>query len=96
LNVRAADAATFDITQQSIRTSNPAVLVTNDDINECSALLPKAISHKIFGYVGYTYEREGATPYVGAGSFVEWACGCVDSNSAYSQWGLWLKTGVSY
>lgn len=95
-NLKAADALTFNVSQQNVFTSNPAILLTNDDINECSALLPKAISHKLFTYFGYTYERPGTVPYIGVGAFVEWACICVCNNSAPSQWGVWLKGGVSF
>ena len=96
-NLRAADAATFGFAQQAVQTSNPAILVTDEDINDCSALLPRAISHKLFTYFGYTRDRNvGVVPYIGVGAFVEWSCKCVCNNSAHSQWGVWLKTGISY
>ena len=96
-NLRAADAATFGFAQQAVQTSNPAILVTNADINDCSALLPRALSHKIFVYTGYTRNRDvHIVPYIGVGAFIEWACVCVCDNSASSQWGVWLKGGVTY
>lgn len=96
LNLKAGDAATFGVAQQAVQTSNPAVLITNNDIDDCSALLPRAFSNKIFSYVGYTYLREGIVPYLGLGASAEWANTNVTNNSAYSQWSVWLKSGFSY
>lgn len=94
----AADANRLGVSQQSVRTSNPEVLVTNDDIDECSALMPKAISHKLFAYAGYTLDRPdmGLIPYVGVGAFVEWADTNSCDNSAAAQWGLWFKIGAAF
>ena len=91
----AVDAARLGITQLSVRTSDPVILVTNSDINECSALLPKAISHKLFVYASYTPDvYDGLVPYAGGGGFVEFAhpdC----NNFAPAQWGIWLKVGIT-
>ena len=96
-NLTAADAATFGFTQQPVQTSHPAILLSNCDIKECSALLPKALSHKLFVYVGYTRNtNEGVQPYIGVGGSAEWACVCVTNNSAASFWSVWLKGGVTY
>lgn len=92
-----ADANRLGFSQVAVRTSNPPVLLTNDDIDECSALLPKAISHTLFFDFSYALKRDlRLIPYIGGGAFVEWACVCFDTNSALSQWGLWLKMGVSF
>jgi hypothetical protein len=95
-NLTAGDAATFHVTQQAVQTSSPAILISNNDIDECSALLPRALSNKIFSYIGYTRERAGVVPYMGVGTFVEWAHTSIKHNSAYSQWGVWFKGGLSY
>ncbi len=90
------DATRLGFSQLSVRTSSPAVLVTDSDINEDSALLPKAISHKFFAYVGYMPQRaDGLVPYMGGGVFVEFADLDSCKNSAVSQWGLWLKVGIA-
>lgn len=93
-----ADANRLGVSQQAVRTSNPAILVTNDDIDECSALLPKAISHKLFAYAGYTLDRPDMNliPYVGVGAFAEWADPSTCDNSAAAQWGLWFKIGAAF
>ena len=90
------DANRLGFSQLSVRTSSPAVLVTDCDINECSALLPKAISHKLFAYVGYTADYgTRLIPYCGGGAFVEFAHPDTCDNSAPAQWGLWLKLGIT-
>ena len=93
-----ADANRLGIMQIGVRTSQPPILITNNDIDECSALMPKAVSHKLFTYIGYYLERSDLSviPYIGFGAFVEFAKPDACDNSANSQWGLWLKMGVSY
>ncbi len=95
-NVTSADANTFNVAQQSVQTSDPAILLKDCNIKECSGLLPSALSHKLFAYVGYTRPTESVTPYIGVGGFAEWGCICVANNSAASFWGVWLKGGVTY
>lgn len=76
--------------------SAPAQLLSDADINVCSGLSPKGLSNSIFAYVGYTwYEQCGAIPYVGIGTKVE--CGRLSKGrAAVSQWGLWIKGGITY
>jgi hypothetical protein len=92
------DAAYLMIAQQQISTSDGPILLTDCDIDECSALMPKALSHKIFGNVGYTWEHPNIcfAPFLNLGTEVEWRCNCVNDNSAISQWGIWAKVGLSY
>jgi hypothetical protein len=93
-----ADANRLNVTQIPIRTSNPPILLTDCNIDECSALLPRALSHKIFFYIGNYFDRPdlNVIPYLGGGGFIEWAHSEPCSNSAQSQWGLWLKFGLTY
>ncbi len=92
-----ADANRLDFSQVAVRTSNPAILITNDDINCGSALLPKAISHTLFFSLSYAIE-EGLDliPFIGGGGFIEFAHADPCNNSANAQWGLWLKMGLSF
>lgn len=95
--LNAADAAAFNLMQAQINTSNPPILLTKNDLDISSATLPKALSHKLFFNIGHTwFELERLKPYLGAGFDVEWACACVNNNSAFSQWGMWLKGGIGY
>ena len=79
------------------RLSDPAILLKDEDLNICGALLPHAISHKIFVHFNHAWrQHESFTPYLGVGAAGEWACICFKNNSAHSQWGVWLKGGISY
>jgi hypothetical protein len=92
-----ADANRLGISQITVRSSNPPVFLTNDDINECSALLPKAISHTAYFAFSYSHDRDDldVIPFIGGGAFVEWGSSCLEENSALSQWGLWIRMGVA-
>lgn len=92
------DAAYMMIAQQQINASNGPIFLSDCDIDECSALNPKALSHKIFTNVGYTWEHPNIcyAPFLNFGGEVEWRCNCVNDNSAISQWGIWAKGGLSY
>ena len=93
-----ADANSLGVSQLSVRTSNAPILITNDDIDECSGLLPKALSNKFFLYIGYTLDKDDLSviPYLGGGGYVEFAHTDVFSNSAGSQWGVWFRVGLAY
>ncbi len=92
------DAAALMIAQQQISASDPPILLTDCDIDICSGLNPRALSHKIFGNVAYTWENAEVAyaPFLGFGTEVEWRCRCFEDNSAISQWGLWAKGGLSF
>ncbi len=96
--LNANDSAYLMIAQQQISTSNGPILLTDCDIDVCSSLNPKALSHKIFTNIGYTWEHPSIcyAPFMNLGAEVEWRCNCVDDNSAISQWGIWAKMGLSY
>lgn len=95
--VTPADAAMLGINTLPVSTSDPAILLDDKAIDCDSALVPRAIAHKIFTHIGYVWDRAPeVTPYLGFGADVEWACPCVCDNSAHSQWALWVKGGLSY
>ena len=92
----ASDATTLGIVQAPINTSATPIFLTNNDINESSALLPHAISHKIFIHGTQAWHTErGLQPYVGGGIDVEFAPTSLH-NSAHPQWAIWFKGGISY
>ncbi len=81
---------------EQVNGSNQAITLSDSDINNCSGLSPRAISHKIFGSVRYEFETCRTQPYLLLGGEAEFA-GKVDCvKSAISQWGVWLKTGINY
>lgn len=77
--------------------SNQAITLTDNDIDNCSGLSPRAFSNKVFGSAGRTwYACNEVTPYVALGGEGEFAgkVGCV--KTAISQWGVWIKGGFNY
>jgi len=95
--VTLADAADLQIAIEQINTSNPTVFLSDADINDCSGLLPRAMTHKLFFHVGRAWHcAEGLKPYIGIGGSAEWANTNVRNNSGYSQAAIWVKGGFSY
>lgn len=95
--LNAADSAALGIPQASVSGSNPAILLTDRDINEESGILPRALSHKIFGYMGYLWDnRDDVDPYFGIGLSGEFANTNPCTNAMCSQWAIWVKGGIAY
>ncbi len=96
-NLQPRDALALNLNLLDVNTSNPSLLLSDCDICEESAIMPRAISNKIFGYAGYWWDNpNGIDPYFGGGFAVEWAHPDPDKNSAFSQWQIWMKTGIAY
>jgi hypothetical protein len=95
LNV--ADSAALNIPQAQVNGSDPAVLLKDSDINVESGLLPRALSHKVFGYIGGVWDnRDDMDPYLGIGVSGEFANTNSCDNAACSQWAVWVKGGIAY
>lgn len=77
--------------------SNQAIVLSDADINDCSALSPRAYSNSVFGSASYTWNDVHRThPYLMIGAQGEFA-GTHDSvKTAISQWVVWIKGGVNY
>lgn len=91
------DSTALGIPQVQVQGSNPAILLQDSDINESSALLPRALSNKFFLYCNYVWDQdETIAPYCGIGAAVEVANTNPDHNSAFSQWLVWAKAGIAY
>ncbi len=91
------DSTDLSIPIATVNTSNNPVFVSDKDIDECGALLPKAISHKLFIHMNYVWpQSEGLTPFLGAGFAVEFASTNPKHNSASSQIAMWVKGGLSF
>jgi hypothetical protein len=93
--LRAPDTTDLNIPAATVRTSNPPILLNDADINEASALMPRALSHKIFTHFNYYFEGD-INPYIGFGGMFEWGQPDPCNNSAFSQWGIWAKGGVAF
>lgn len=96
--LNSADAALLGVAQQQISGSVTPIVLSNGAIDIDSALNPQALSHKIFASVARAWEKEDISfvPFLSCGAQAEWRCGCFASNSAISQWGVWVKGGLSY
>jgi len=62
---------------------------------------PSAISHKIFAHFSYAWkddveEEDEWIPFLGIGGEVEWAGKTDGLYATLSQWGIWLKGGLSF
>lgn len=91
-------ANTGIIALNQVNGSNQAVLIRDCDLDECSALAPSALSHKFF--VHAQYECGGPRkflPFIGVGAEVEFDGGSSSRRTdVLSQWGAWLKAGLTY
>ncbi|HLC06742.1 MAG TPA: hypothetical protein VJJ26_01010 [Candidatus Babeliales bacterium] len=95
--LNATDSAALAIPQVQVRGSNPAILLSDNDINNESGILPRALSNKIFGYVGCIWDnRDDIDPYLGIGLSGEFANTNPCNNAMCSQWAIWVKGGLSY
>lgn len=83
--------------QQQVNGSKHSIVLTDSDINECSGLSPRALTHKVFGSVSYQFESSYyAQPYILLGAEAEFAGESDHRKTAISQWGIWIKGGFSY
>ena len=95
--LNAADSATLNIPQAQVNGSDPAILLKDSDINVESGLLPRALSHKVFGYIGGLWDnRDDIDPYLGIGLSGEFADTNPCNNAMCSQWAIWVKGGIAY
>ena len=95
-NLASVGANTGVTALAQVNGSNQAIIVTNDSINNCSGLSPRALSQKLFGSIRYAWHTCRTNPYVVVGAQGEWA-GKVDCvKTAISQWGVWVKGGVNF
>ncbi len=79
-------------------TSLEPKLLSCDDINMCKT--PSALSHKIFFNMSYAWdgnkEKDDWIPFFGIGGEIEFSGESDDTYSAVSQWGIWIKGGMSF
>lgn len=91
------DSTALNIPLANIDSSFNPIFLTDANINVCSGLLPRAISNKFFVNAAYIWkDAHCIMPYVCAGGSAEWANTKALKNSAYSQWGVWVKGGITY
>jgi len=75
---------------------NPTVFLNAQNIESqldyCSGQVPAALSHKLWGHIGYTLEDYDHPITLGLGAEGEWG----HANKALSLWGVWGKAAIAY
>ena len=100
-------AAPFE-NQITIQTSVNPIFLTSTDLNVCEKRT-RGLSNKIFTHFSYAWQQRapGWIPYIGIGGEVEFgsssddcndcATRCIECiNCSLSQWGIWLKGGLTF
>jgi hypothetical protein len=96
-NLTLADSLAIGVSLIGVQTSTNPQLLSDNDINERSGLLPSAISHRLCMYVSKYWSCENeVTPFVGLGAYVEWAQSQSDLKGVANQWAVAFKGGVSF
>lgn len=96
LQLNAADSASLMIAQTPINTSHPAILLQDSDINESSALMNRSHTHKIYGYIGGSWDIDDcASAYLGVGGAVELAHLSPCGNNGHGQFSIWFRLGLA-
>jgi len=92
-----------EVEQDFVNGSQRPVLLRDCDIDTNSAAAPSSLSNKLFVHMSYSKDPQaclmnGAAwiPFVGVGGEVEIGGQVNDKRASLSQWGIWLKTGVSF
>lgn len=73
-------------------TDTTTTFIADADVNVCPALHPRALTNKVFGFIGYSWRDCEWQPYVALGGEVEWGNG----NKAFDQWGIIGKLGIAF
>ncbi|MCC7414806.1 MAG: hypothetical protein IT346_01815 [Epsilonproteobacteria bacterium] len=82
---------------QQVNGSDQAIVISDADINNCSGLSPRALSHKLFGAVRYEFDTcYDAQPYLLLGAEGDFSGKTHCQKTAVSQWGVWIKGGFNY
>lgn len=94
-----------NVSSNFINTSVPPLFITRNDLDFDGAET-RGSSNKLFTHASYTWnDKTEWQPYLGFGGEVEWGhhtkrnCKPCDDHMAQcstSQWGLWIKTGVTF
>jgi hypothetical protein len=80
-----------------INGSSQSIVLNDNDIDPCSALISKTWSNKVFAHINYSWFKDKCViPFVGIGTEVEFAGRDIQHRGTFSQWGVWVKGGFSY
>lgn len=79
-----------------INTSVNPIFIDSSQLN-IEGARTSGLSQKLFGHISYTWnDREPYKPYLGVGGEVEWSSFHNCGRCPLSQWGFWIKGGVSF
>jgi hypothetical protein len=74
----------------------PNIFITPQNIESqldfCAGRIPQALSHKLWGHVGYALDGNNHPITIGLGAEVEFG----NKNKALSLWSIWAKAGIAY
>lgn len=91
------DSIALDIPVVPAGGSNPPILLSDSDIDECSALSPSALSNKLFFQTTRLFDvRSCMQGHLGFGADIEFASKSNGFAATVQQWGVWLVAGLSY
>jgi hypothetical protein len=87
--------------QAVVADPNPPLFISTAIIDTSSAESPLAITHKIFTHIGYIWDKEICSPFVGIGGQIEFEG--INTRETrqplkpnLSQWGIWLRGGTGF
>ncbi|HBL98678.1 TPA: hypothetical protein DDZ86_03485 [Candidatus Dependentiae bacterium] len=70
------------------------VILTDDNINKCSASMQSYITNKVYGHIDYIWDDCDWKPSVYAGAEGEFASD--SKKNAMNAWGIWIGGGVAF
>lgn len=83
--------------QLQVNGSNQAILLTDNNINNCSTLIPGTLTHRLIFNGAYQLPSMCTVqPSLGVGSSVEFAQKIKHTKGAFSQWSVWLMFGCAF
>lgn len=81
-------------TQLILTNTNKPSIISCKDLDPNSAAQCGFLSHKLFWHIGYMWKDYCYQPHVGLGGEVEF--GDKDCSTGLSQWGVWVKGGITF
>lgn len=75
-------------------TTTPPTIISCADLDPNSAAQQAMLTHKIFTHLAYVYSTSCYAPHIGIGCEVEFDGKCI--NNSLSQWGIWVKGGITF
>ncbi len=78
--------------------SNPPILVSQNNLHKDTGTMPAQATHKVFGYLGYNFYNWDwcYCPYLGLGGELELDARACTERSALNQWSVWVKGGFEF